>query len=31
MAPLFIFYIVTLCIGWNLSKSLVYFYHYRVL
>jgi hypothetical protein len=31
MVPLCIFYVVTLCIGWNLSRSLFYFYHYRVL
>ncbi|XP_055607582.1 protein unc-50 homolog [Uranotaenia lowii] len=28
---LFLFYVVTLIIGWNLSVSLMYFYHYRVL
>lgn len=27
----FLFYVVTLIIRWNLSVSLVYFYHYRVL
>lgn len=28
---LFLFYVITLIIRWNLSVSLMYFYHYRVL
>ena len=26
-----VFYILTLCLNWNLSNSLMYFYKYRVL
>ncbi len=29
--PLAAFYLVTLATNWNLTKSLMYFYHYRVL
>lgn len=31
MIPLVLFFIVTLCMNWNLSRDLVAFYHYRVL
>ncbi len=29
--PLLAFYLFTLAANWNLTKSLMYFYHYRVL
>lgn len=31
MAPLLFFYLATLIANWNLTQSLMYFYHYRVL